>query len=239
MLVAQLGSIWSDDDQVRAFDLILTSFPYYVDRYRAIGVATEYFQIGFNDHVLELLRAEGVDPDAHAERPHPVVFFGGMSDPQHLPRIPILEDVAREFPLEFWGYGVESLPSESPLRATYKGEAWGLDLYRTLARSEIVINIHGPVAAGYANNMRLYEATGCGALLITESAPNLGDLFEVGQEVVSYDGPDDLMDKLRHYLEHGDERLAMAAAGQHRTMRDHGYRKLMGRLADLIEAHRK
>jgi spore maturation protein CgeB len=238
MLVGQLGTVWEDDAQVRAFDLILTSYPYYVDRYRALGVPTEYFQIGFNDRVLELLRAEGVDADAASERPHGVVFFGGLSDPQHLPRIPILERIAAEFSLEFWGYGAGVLPEESPLRDAYRGEAWGLDLYRTLARSKIVVNIHGPVAAGYANNMRLYEATGCGALLLTEKASNLGDLFEEGEEVLSYDGPDDLMDKIRNCIENEDDRLAVAAAGQARTLRDHGYRKLMGRVAELIEAHR-
>ena len=96
-------------------------------------------------------------------------------------------------------------------------------MYRVLARARIVVNRHGPVAKGYANNMRLFEATGTGAMLVTEAAPNLSEYFEVGREVVTYDGPDDLMDKLSHYLEHDDERRAIAAAGQARTLRDHTY----------------
>ena len=71
---------------------------------------------------------------------------------------------------------------------------------------------------------------------MTESAPNLADFFEPGKEVVSYDGPDDLVDKLRHYLEHDDERRAIAEAGQMRTLRDHTYAKLMARLADILGA---
>jgi hypothetical protein len=43
-------------------------------------------------------------------------------------------------------------------------------MYRVLARSGIVVNRLGPVAEGAANNMRLFEATGAGALLLTEAA---------------------------------------------------------------------
>ena len=65
--------------------------------------------------------------------------------------------------------------------------------------------------------MRLYEATGVGALLLTEAAPNLSDMFEPGVEIVTYTGADDLIEKARHYLEHEDERAAIARAGQART----------------------
>ena len=37
-----------------------------------------------------------------------------------------------------------------------------------------------------ATNMRLFEATGCGAMLITDAKQNLGDLFSVGVEIVAY-----------------------------------------------------
>jgi len=107
-------------------------------------------------------------------------------------------------------------------------------MYRVLAESKIVLNSHIAYAEGQANNMRLFEATGVGALLVTESAPNLADFFEPGREVVSYDGPTDLVDKLRHYIDHDDERRAIAEAGQARTLRDHTYAKLMARLADIL-----
>jgi spore maturation protein CgeB len=111
-------------------------------------------------------------------------------------------------------------------------------MYEVLARSRIVINRHGPVAAGYANNMRLFEATGAGAMLVTEAAPNLPDYFEPGREVVTYEGPDELIEKLRYYLEHDEERKRIAAAGQGRTLRDHTYAKVIGRLSQILEARR-
>jgi spore maturation protein CgeB len=84
--------------------------------------------------------------------------------------------------------------------------------------------------------MRLFEATGAGAMLVTESAPNLSDFFAEGREVVTYDHPDDLMEKLSHYLEHDGERIAIASAGQRRTLRDHTYAQVMARLSEILEA---
>ena len=123
----------------------------------------------------------------------------------------------------------------SPLRAAHGGEAWGLDMYRLLAESRVTLNRHIAAAEGNANNMRLYEATGVGALLITEAAPNLADIFEPGREVVTYDGPEDLVEKARHYLEHDDERRAIAAAGQARTLREHTYDRRVRELVPICE----
>ena len=46
------------------------------------------------------------------------------------------------------------------------------------------------MAKSYANNMRLYEATGVGALLVTDWKENLGEMFEPGKEVVAYRSPE-------------------------------------------------
>ena len=59
-------------------------------------------------------------------------------------------------------------------------------MYRVLARSKIALNRHIDVAEDHANNMRLYEATGVGTFLITDAKRNLSELFEPGEEVVTY-----------------------------------------------------
>ena len=64
-------------------------------------------------------------------------------------------------------------------------------MYRVLARTRVAMNRHGDIAEGHANNMRLFEATGAGALLATEAADNLPELFEPGREVLAYRDADD------------------------------------------------
>ena len=46
------------------------------------------------------------------------------------------------------------------------------------------LNRHIDVAEDHANNMRLYEATGVGTLLLTDAKHILSDLFAIGEEVV-------------------------------------------------------
>jgi hypothetical protein len=48
----------------------------------------------------------------------------------------------------------------------------------------VALNRHIAAAEGHANNMRLYEATGVGTCLLTDRGSNLGELFEVGREVI-------------------------------------------------------
>ena len=133
--------------------------------------------------------------------------------------------------------GADSLDADSPIRARHHGEVWGLDMYRALARSRITLNRHINVAENYANNMRLYEATGVGALLLTDRKDNLGELFEIGKEVVAYSSSEEAAELIRYYLAHPDEAQAIARAGQARTLREHTYRQRMEELVPILQRH--
>jgi spore maturation protein CgeB len=235
LVVGQIASSPPGPELLRGFNLVTTSFPHFVDRFRALGVASEYFRIGFYERVLDRLRQRGVDPLPEAERPHVLSFIGGLNPASHARGVAMLERVTQRLPLEVWGYGADDLPRGSRLLERYRGEAWGLQMYEKLSQSRISLNRHIDVAEGYANNMRIFETTGVGGLLVTEDAPNLPDLFDPGREVVAYEDEDDLVEKLEHYLRHDDERLAIAAAGQRRTLAEHTYSQRMPELAVMLE----
>lgn len=235
LVVGQIASSPPRVELLRGFDLITTSFPHFVQRFRAAGIDSEYFKIGFYERVLDRLRASGIDPSPRAERPHQVSFIGGLNPRVHAGGTALLERLAPRVPLSIWGYGIDGLAAESPVRARYQGEAWGLDMYAVLSRSRVSLNRHIDVAEGYANNMRLFETTGVGALLLTEAAPNLDDLFAPGREVVTYESENDLVDKIDHYLRHEDDRVEIAAAGQRRTLSEHSYRRRMSELAAILQ----
>jgi spore maturation protein CgeB len=225
LLAGQIASELPSAETLRQFDVIVTSFPHYVERLRRLGIETEYLPIAFDPRVLE-----HVDP--HGSRAG-VVFVGSLHRSRHQVN-ELLARAAERIPIDFYGYGVDDWPEISAVQASYRGEAWGLPMYRVLARARIVLNRHIDVAAHYANNMRLYEATGMGALLVTEAKRNLGELFDVGREVVAYENLDDLVATVSHYLEHEEERAAIALAGQERTLRDHSYEDRMRELAAIL-----
>jgi spore maturation protein CgeB len=236
LVAGQIASGLPPQEQLEGFDLILTSFPHWVERLRARGIDTEYLPIGFDTAVLAALAARGIDARPEGERPHGVAFVGSVVPSVHGRRVQVLERLSERVDLAIWGYGAEQLPAGSPLHGVLRGHAWGLDMYAELARARIALNAHIDLAEGYANNMRLFEATGVGALLVTDAAPNLGDFFAPGQECVTYDDLDELPDLLEHWLADDARRVAVATAGHERTLREHTYADRIRRLAGILEA---
>lgn len=207
------------------YDLILSSFPHFVDRFRREGLQSEYFKLGFGPEVLEHLQ-DGPRYSA--------VFVGSLSS-SHQGRINFLEKIAAAAPLDVWGPGAEALAAGSRLRERHHGEAWALEMYQVLHQADIVLNHHLDLAEGFANNMRLYEATGVGSLLVTDWKSNLGEIFEPGSEVVAYHHADEAIELIKYYLEHADERKQIAGAGQRRTLREHSYSARMQELSSILE----
>lgn len=229
LVVGQIASEAPAEQQLRAFDLIVTSFPHYVERFRSLGIASEYLRLAFDPRILERVGEQPRDLDA--------VFVGALGRTQHSRGNDLLDAAAERLPLAVWGREVEQRPPGSALRRAYRGEAWGLHMLRLFARARIALNRHIDVAEDYANNMRLYETTGMGALLLTDAKRNLGELFDVGREVVAYRNADELVERARYYLEHEDERAEIAQAGQRRTLSEHTYGHRMRELAAILERY--
>lgn len=98
---------------------------------------------------------------------------------------------------------------------------YGLDMYRALKQSKLTFNIHTDVAGNSVANMRLFEATGVGTCLLSDTRENMPDLFEVDKEVVTYSTIDEAVEKVNYLLENEDVRKEIASAGQRRTLKDH------------------
>ena len=98
-----------------------------------------------------------------------------------------------------------------------------LDYFQLLAKSKINLNNHIDCAEEYAGNIRLFEATGMGASLLTDWKINLPEMFETDVEIVTYRSAEECVEKVNYLLEHQQELAAIAAAGQRRTLRDHTY----------------
>jgi spore maturation protein CgeB len=73
--------------------------------------------------------------------------------------------------------------------------------------------------------LRDFEAPMSGAFYMVEDMPELRHFYEIGTEVVTYDGPDDLAEKCRYYLDHDEERERIRLAGHARALRDHTWQQ--------------
>ena len=228
ILVGQIACPLPPLDYLKPYNLILTSFPHYVNRFRDMGIKSEYFKIAFDSSVLSKVEMP--------ERKYACTFVGGIS-PAHKKGTELLEALAENVEIAFFGYGAGSLSQESPIIPRHYGKVWGLDMYKVLLQSKITINRHIDVAENYANNMRLYEATGCGALLITDHKDNLNDLFEINSEVLAYRNINELVDLIKYYSAHEKERYDIASSGQRRTLNEHTYFNRMKELIRIIKKY--
>lgn len=257
-IAAQCSCPWPGDAKIQRCSVVFTSFPHYVKRIEALGVRAIYNPLAFEPSVLdsicerELLDATTMNDWPNQvfikgrylppERIYDCTFVGGVGAPSHWKYgMEVLNAVAEAIPtFRWWGYGAELLP-DGPLKQKYCGPAFGVDMYKILLQSKICLNRHGEVAEGFANNMRMYEATGCGAMLLTD---NETDLFmstfptKIGpssDEIVRYSSPDGAVQKIRYHLAYEDYRAAIAARGQQRTLKDHTYAKRMKVVSDTLK----
>jgi hypothetical protein len=100
-------------------------------------------------------------------------------------------------------------------------QVFGSEMLRVLASSKITFHRRADSVDGCAGAMRLFEATGMGAMLLTDEDSDIDLLFEPGIEVVTYSSYEDCVEKIRYYLEHDSERERIALKGQERTFNYH------------------
>lgn len=229
LICGQIASPLPTDAHLAGLDLIFSSFPHFVERFRQQGHTAYYQPLAFEPRILEQL-------PTHLDRNIRFSFIGGIS-PYHGKSTEVLEKIASSITLDVWGYGASTLAADTALLRQHHGEAWGLKMFKLLASSRITLNRHIDVAENHANNMRLFEATGCGALLLTDYRDNLDELFEIGKEVVAYRSPEEAVMLAHYYQHHPTEANSIALAGRERTLRDHTYKKRMLQTSEILLRH--
>jgi len=230
LVVGQIASPLPSAPRLRMYDLILSSLPNQIEQILDSGTKSEFLPIAFDDRILKRFPSDVV-------RTIPLSFVGGISRHHHT-TVPLLNAVQKTFAgLQIFGYGADSLKSDPALYRAHEGERWGLAMYEVLLKSKVTLNRHISISENYANNMRLFEATGAGALLITDDKSNLDQYFLPSAEVLAYTSLDEAADMVKWATENPDEAAIIAARGQNRTLRDHTYDKCMIQLGGILEKY--
>lgn len=108
------------------------------------------------------------------------------------------------------------------------------ELYRRMREAPICLNlVKGSLETSLI--LRHFEVTAVGGFLLTYWTPELPQCFEVGKECEAFRNERELLEKVRYYVAHPDERQAIAQAGQRRTLRDHLYSHRLRQLVDRLQ----
>ena len=228
VLVGQVGIEPSRGVDWSVYDLMISQLARIVQSFRAAGVRAEVSHLAFEPRLLDAL------PPAPL-RDADISFVGSLSA-DHRQRIALLEAVAARYDLKIWGAISRSVPASSPLHRCFQGEVWGAEMYQTLRRAKITLNSHIDIAGREAGNVRLFEATGVGAFLLTDFKDNLHTLFEPDREVAAWRSIDDCLAAIARFLEDAEGRAAVAAAGQKRTLSRHTYENRAREILGLVGA---
>ncbi len=114
---------------------------------------------------------------------------------------------------------------------------FGMDMYNVLFNSKIVFNAHGGVSGNYAANIRMFEATGVGSLLLTDYKDNIKDFFEPDYEIITYKTAEECADKAKWLLQNQDKAKQIAQNGQKRTLKNHNLEDRFIQVYEIINKY--
>ncbi len=234
-------------------DLVITCLEHSARYYRAQGVDAHWMMFGFDPLVLQ--RIDWATPASD------VSFVGGLDIRiGHQIRARTIAHIAKRIPIDHW---ISGLPGDATLLRLWASFAWhrdwsgfcsfppaawavrelrrgnlgmlfGIEMLSRLAASKITLNVHIAAAGNQAANIRLFEATGVGACLLTDWKSNIAELFEPDREIVIFRHPDEAVEKIRYLLDHEAERAEIARRGKARTHTSHNYAARLDELAATL-----
>lgn len=237
------------------FDEVYTGSKFMLKRLEPLCKSTRLLYHAFEPKILEKLCIPKVENN--------VLFAGSIMIGCHTNRLEMLSKLGdNHIPYSFHGdiYGT-LLPFCSPLegmkyflnygktrnlrhteRLLKKNRmevAFGIPYYNILASHSVCLNQHASIAGTGSGNMRMFEATGVGACLLTDYKEENADLFVPDEEIVVYRTYDELVEKARWLLDNPVKARAIALAGQRRTLSTHTYKQkaevLNGYLLELLK----
>ncbi len=198
-----------------AYDLIVSNFPKMLREYEEAGC-----------RVAPFYPAHDPEQDKYAaneERQIDAIFVGSYTR-HHGIRNVLLEEIAKiggshqiVFHLENsrltkwversamrW---IPFLPYKLPasLRRVVKGPVFGVDLYKALSRSKIVVNCSIDGAGVERGNIRCFEAMGCGCVMLSDEG-RYPEGMRPGDNMITYRNPQEAVQKLKEMLT-GPDRL--------------------------------
>ena len=229
VVVGQIASPLPPVSFYKSYDHIFSAHPGQVKHFKNKGVSSSWLPLAFDSKQRALF-----DKTGWPERTRDVTFVGTFGRHQRNTG-PLLEAIAKEIPgLQIFTLSNPKQLQRFGLTGFFRGKAWGSEMYKILAESKIVINRHGAVADGFSVNFRMFEATGMGALLVTEQGKNTSDLFEPGKEILTYRSAEDAVQVIKKALADFESYQSIALAGQHRTLTEHTYEKRSREIDDVL-----
>ena len=245
MVVSWISTPFNENLDLSNIDLIVSSTPKFVEVFRQRGISSEYMLPAFDKRVLKKIN----NPQP---KTIPFSFIGGLGT-AHIKRKTALDFLVEKTPIQIWGYGYKQkypiksvayfrnllAPKNANLLKAYRGELWGLNMYDVLQKSLITFNIHEALLEGNVGNMRMFEASGVGTMILNDHGHNVAQLFEVGKEIETYRSLDEAVEKLNYFQANPEKAIEIGKQAQKRTLECYNYDVFVKNISSHIQKHQR
>ena len=121
------------------------------------------------------------------------------------------------------------------IRVDYRGSVdYWTQMPKVFRMSRINLNFTIPnIKTGLP--LRMWDIMGAGGFLMTNYQAEIPYYFKEGEDLVCFDGINDLCEKAEYYLAHEEERLAIAENGYRKVREHHNYIERINTMLDIIE----
>ncbi|MBM7622082.1 spore maturation protein CgeB [Bacillus tianshenii] len=238
----------------------LTEDPYYMDRTASLGEHYDYL-FTIDTAALHYYQQQGYKKSFHlplGTNEHiykPNNTFGYISDfclvgypyPDRIKFVQLLLHYTKRniILVGSWKSHMKSF-KRNPNLMIHEGWVEPAKVAYYYSTSKIVLNTHRPYNLKYNQNHlgiigrcinnRTFDVAACGAFQLIEHKEDLSKHFIEGEEIVSFRGFEDLMNKTDYYLDNEEERKAIASRARFRVLKEHTiHNRLKAMLSILLK----
>lgn len=115
---------------------------------------------------------------------------------------------------------------------TYSGSKIVINLHRS--HIDEAVNNNTLLIPAASPNPRTFEISATGTLQLCDARDDLCSFYKPDEEIVTFTNPQEMMDKIRYYLTHEEERREIALRAFERTLKDHTYLKRLDQMLTII-----
>jgi spore maturation protein CgeB len=115
------------------------------------------------------------------------------------------------------------------------GALYGDDLLRALNSARISLVFPRTLAGHRIPKVAVFDFIAAGALVATERIRPLERYFEYDREIIGFNDTDELIGKVRYYLDNPDQAQTIRAAGHRRVLEHHTWSKVWMRLIEQLQ----
>lgn len=137
-----------------------------------------------------------------------------------LERQRLLKEISERFDIQL--YTADDVCDILPARVHAEVSTWE-ERVKIYQNSRINLHLtHRSVMSGIPQEV--FEIMAAGGFVLTNFQPELAENFVIGEHLETFVNEKDLLEKIAYYLEHEEERMQIAKAGQQAVREYHSYR---------------